>query len=68
MLASIPGEYITKAAMMLPDAISALNKPHHVEIRRRGRRIRITFKRFEYKRAKKTPWLWTADSAVIVDE
>jgi hypothetical protein len=70
MLASIPGEDITRAALTLPDAASALDEPHYVEIRRRGRRILITFKRLKYKAAgKKTKahWSWTASSAALVE-
>ena len=67
MLASIPGEDMAKAAMMLPDAASAPDEPHHVEIQRGSRRIRIAFTRFKYKRGKTILWFWTADSAVIVE-
>jgi hypothetical protein len=69
VLASIPGEDITRAALSLPDATSAPDEPHYVEIRHRGRRILITFNRIEYKAAgnkTKAHWSWTATSAVLV--
>jgi hypothetical protein len=67
MLASIPGEDIAKAALTLPDAESAPDEPHHAEIQRGGRRIRITFNRFKHKRGKTTRWFWTADSATLIE-
>jgi hypothetical protein len=66
MLASITGEYITRAALTLPDAASAPDVPHYAELQRGGRTVRIMFKRFKYKRGKTTRWYWTAESAVIV--
>jgi hypothetical protein len=66
MLASIPGEQIAKAAMMLPDAETAADEPQHVEILHASRWIRITFKRFKYKRGKTTRWFWTAESAELL--
>jgi hypothetical protein len=69
MLASIPGDDITRAALTLPDAASAPDEPHYVEIRHRGRRILITFNRIEYKAAgnkTKAHWAWTASSAALV--
>jgi hypothetical protein len=69
MLPLIPGENITRAALTLPDAISAPDEPHYVEIRLRGRRILITFNRIEYKAAgnkTKAHWSWTASSAALV--
>jgi hypothetical protein len=70
MLASIPGEYITRAALTLPEPASAPDKPHYVEIRRRGRRILITFNRLEYKapgNKNKAHWSWTTSSAALVE-
>jgi len=77
MLASIPGEDITRAALTLPDAAGAPDKPHYVEIRLRsgrrrlrGSRILITFNRIEYKAAgnkTKAHWSWTASSAALVE-
>ena len=69
MLASTLGEDITRAALRLPDAASAPDKPYYVEIRHRGRRILITFNRIEYKAAgnkTKAHWSWTASSAALV--
>jgi hypothetical protein len=42
VLATIPGEHIAKAALMLPDAESASNEPQHVEILLRRRWYRLT--------------------------
>ena len=77
MLASIPGEDITRAALTLPDAAGAPDEPHYVEIRLRsgrrrlrGSRILITFNRIEYKAAgnkTKAHWSWTASSAALVE-
>jgi hypothetical protein len=67
MLDAIPGVYITRAALTLPDAAGAPDEPHYVEIRRRGRRIRITFNRFEYKRGKTAHWSWSASSAALAE-
>jgi len=70
MLASIPGEDITRAALTLPDAAGAPDEPHYVEIRHRGRRILITFNRLEYKapgNKSKAHWSWTASMAVLVE-
>ena len=75
MLASIPGEDITRAALTLPYSAGAPDEPHYVEIRLRGRhrlrgrRILITFNRIEYKAAgnkTKAHWSWTASSAALV--
>jgi hypothetical protein len=66
MLDSIPGVYITKAALTLPEAASAPDEPHYVVIRRRGRRIRITFNRLQYRQpgynTARWYWSWTASS------
>jgi hypothetical protein len=64
MLESIPGEIISKAATMLPDAETAPDEAHNVEIRygRRGR-VRITFRRFMYTRGNTSRWCWTATGA-----
>jgi hypothetical protein len=70
MLASIPSEDITRAALTLPEAASAPDEPHYVEIRRRGRRILITFKRLEYKapgKKRRARWSWTASSAALIE-
>ena len=69
ILSLIAGEDITRAALTLPDATNAPDEPHYVEIRRRGRRILITFNRIEYKAAgnkTKAHWAWTASSAALV--
>ncbi len=75
MLSLIAGEDITRAALTLPEATSAPDEPHYVEIRLRGRhrlrgrRILITFNRIEYKAAgnkTKAHWSWTASSAALV--
>jgi len=69
MLSLIAGEDITRAALTLPEATSAPDEPHYVEIRRRGRRIVVTFNRIEYKAAgnkTKAHWSWTASSAALV--
>ena len=58
MLASIPGEDITRAALTLPDAAGAPDEPHYVEIRHRGRRILITFNRLEYKAQPSGSFRW----------
>ena len=56
ILATIPGEYISQAVSMLPDARDAPDEPRQVEIsipridgRTGNRRVRITFKRFRHK-------------------
>jgi hypothetical protein len=65
-LASIRGEDIAWAVLTFPDAASAPDEPHYAKLRRGGRRVRIMFKRFKYKRGKTMRWFWTAESAVIV--
>jgi hypothetical protein len=65
-LASIRGEDIARAVLTLPDAASAPDVPHYAELQRGGRKVRIMFKRFRYRRGKTTRWSWTAESAVIV--
>jgi len=76
ILSLIAGEDITRAALTLPEATSAPDEPHYVEIRLRGRhrlrgrRILITFNRIEYKAAgnkTKAHWSWTASSAALVE-
>ena len=67
MLESIPGEIIAEAAAMLPDAKSAPDEPHNVVMPYNGRRILITFRRFEYTRGKTTLWFWTATGAAPLD-
>ena len=68
MLTSTLGEDITRAALRLPDAASAPDKPYYVEIRHRGRRILITFNRLRYRPPgyKTARWSWTATSAALV--
>jgi len=44
VLASIPGQYISRAAQTLPDAEIVPDEPHHVDIRFDGRHIRLTFR------------------------
>ena len=61
------GVDITRAALTLPDPASAPDEPHYVEIQRGGCKIRITFRRFKYKRRKTTRWFWTPASAVLVE-
>jgi hypothetical protein len=65
-LASIRGEDIARAVLTLPDAAGAPDVPHYAELQRGGRKVRIMFKRFRYRRGKITRWSWTAESAVIV--
>jgi hypothetical protein len=67
-LASMRGVDITRAALTLPDPASAPDEPHYVEIRRGGRKIRITFRRFKHKHRKTTRWCWTAESAEVIVE
>jgi hypothetical protein len=67
-LASMRGLDIARAALTLPDPAIAPDEPHYVEIRRGGRKIRITFRRFKYKRRKTTRWHWTAESAEVIVE
>ena len=67
MLDTIPGLYITRAALTLPEAASASDEPHYVVIRRRGRRIRIAFNRLEYRRGKTAHWSWSASSAALAE-
>jgi hypothetical protein len=66
LLATIPGEYISRAAQTLPDAADAPDEPHHVHIWYGGRHFRLTFKRFRYKRYKRTSWLWTCEEAALL--
>jgi hypothetical protein len=66
VLASIPGERISRAALTLPEAASAPDLLHYVEIKVRGRRILLTFKRFQYKRPKTTRWFWTCEAATAL--
>jgi hypothetical protein len=60
------GVDITRAALTLPDPASAPDEPHYVEIRRGGCKIRITFRRFQDKRARTTGWFWTAEAAEVI--
>jgi hypothetical protein len=65
-LASVRGVDIAWAVLTLPDAANAPDIPHYAELQRGGRKVRIMFKRFRYRRGKTTRWSWTAESAVIV--
>jgi hypothetical protein len=69
VLASVPGEHIARAAAELPDAASAANDLHYVEIKLPppdGRRILLTFRRFKRKHRKSTKWFWSAQEAEVI--
>src|SRR5262249_45282040 len=73
VLATIPGEYIARAAISLPEARDASAEPQQVAIsippiegRVGNRRVRITFKQFKHKRGKATRYFWTAEHAEVV--
>jgi hypothetical protein len=68
MLESIPGEIISKAAAMLPDANSAPDEPHNIAMPYNRRRILITFRRFQYTHGKTTLWFWTATGAALLEK
>jgi hypothetical protein len=77
VLATIPSDIITLALQTLPDAQTAPDEPHLVQIQHNQRWVRITFKRFkhtnsrtrsQYRRGKPTPrWLWTAEHAQVIE-
>ena len=64
VLDKILGIHITKAALKLPDAATASNEPHYVNLSLKRRKVLIVFRRAQAR----ARWFWTAESAVVLDE